>query len=257
MSTFREQVLQAVRTWLMDTARLTDEAAVIFANRDGPRPPLPYLTIDVTADVGVGSDESRDDAADVVTVIDATEGEIASLTVDGELVEYEVPADATTSTVASALADLIAAEDGVDLVEVRDAVILVQGAVLDDPSDLVTITDDQPVERAVSDRRATVSVQGFGDGADAILELVAQRLPLTVPQEKMAELDIAIRIASGPSTIDVPLDSGWEQRLLLELVVDYARSSDRELLTPMEGAAVTHETTGSSDLDFNHTYDIG
>lgn len=53
----REDILQGIRTWLKASESLTN-AQIIPSDDDGPRPPLPYLTVKVlTADAEIGHDE--------------------------------------------------------------------------------------------------------------------------------------------------------------------------------------------------------
>lgn len=58
--TIRDDILQAVRQWFVLTLALADGPnQIIAADKKGPRPPIPYLTVKITtADIAVGVDES-------------------------------------------------------------------------------------------------------------------------------------------------------------------------------------------------------
>lgn len=68
----REAVENAARLWLVAAGAAggvpNASRAVIFADQDGPRPPLPYVTLRIeTFDLPVGEDEDRVDDSDPPT----------------------------------------------------------------------------------------------------------------------------------------------------------------------------------------------
>lgn len=177
----REDILQGVRTWLKSSESLTD-AQVIPADDDGPRPPLPYVTVKVLmADEEIGEDE------------------------------------------------LIEGLDGDSLPEVK-----VRG-----------------------ERRATVSVQGFGTAAQEWLSsaLLKRRLPSI--QNVLIGVGLTLNPLSSLRDISRLLDTAIEARVALDLDVTYRLESDTESETEALSVVSTLTFDGEpSDLTTSTTVSL-
>lgn len=265
MPTLDEQVLQSCRDWLKaaaTSAGLTD-AQVIPADDDGPRPPLPFLTVKLTAsDIEVGEDEPVVALADVLTVTDAgAPGTVYTVTVNGTVVTYTRTGAATTpALVAVDLAEEV--NDAVDDVfaEADGATVIVSArtgslAVSESDSRLTLAEDETPVVGLCLHRMATLSVQGFGATTAAWLERAAQRLRTPAIQELLDDAGLSVRVAGGMQNLAGLLDTSIEPRFLREFEIDYASRIDPVAVTPVETVTVdaTFERDGTDPADLETT----
>jgi hypothetical protein len=219
---------------------------VIPANDKGPRPPLPYLTLRLTAaDLVEGTDEDLPALGDDVTVTDAgAEGTDYVLTVNGEVVTYTRTAAATTvALVAADLADAIL--DAVDDVfaEADGAVVTISartGTLATSTVDarLSLAEDETPVVGTGGIRSASLSVQGFGEEAAAWLERATLRLRTPAVRTLLDAAGLSVVASGGMTDLATFLDTSIEARVLREYVIAYAVRTDPVTVTPAETAAV-------------------
>lgn len=163
----RDAITQAVRAWLKTSAALTD-AQCIVADRDGPRPPLPYLTVKVlVSDDPVGMDEP----------IDGTVG-------------------------------------------------------------------DDAVRYVVGERRATVSIQGFGEQTSEWLEQAHIGLGRDAIKALLTSHGVTIVPMGGASNLSAFLNTGTQPRYLFEVEAYY------RLTTPPDTVIELAPNGAVVDLEF-------
>jgi hypothetical protein len=222
--TTREELLQAIRGWLMAGTSLTD-LQVIPADDKGPRPALPYVTVKVlAADIPIGRDAKRSIEVVVVTVTGGAEGTEYELEVNGETISHTRTADDTDATVATELAELADEIDGVEAWAETAAAEWVRGY-----------------------RRATVSIQAFGDQAASWVEDAILALSTDAIQLELETLGVTIE-AEGSTDLSGLVDTSIEARVVRELDVTYDLRSTPVLVDEVATVA-THLTFDRSEGD--------
>lgn len=219
-----ETALQLVRACLRQAYGLTD-AQVIVGNGRGPRPQPPYLTVRVnTQNVPVGEGVEVVQAPLVrATVTLDDPGTTYTLTVDGVPYATTSTDDDTAATVALALAAAVrdagaavAATDGADVLLYGERGDL---AVTGDPN--VAVSSDTSVEIYREGVYATVTVQGFGDGADTWLE----GLPGALARPDVTDIQDAygmdLDVEGGLLNVAQLLDTAYEPRWARDLQAAY------------------------------------
>lgn len=250
-----EYVIQACREWLKlagATTALTD-AQVIPADDKGPRPPLPYLTVKLTAsDVAVGEDEPVTWLGDQLTVATAAAGTVYTVTVNDEVVTYTRLAGQSNTQVAAGLAAAINA--AVDLVHAENVAAVVWLAALtgelvttEADANLTLAADSVAVAGLLAQRSASLSVQSF-DGATPLtaaawLERAALRLAMPDVITLLDAAGLSVEANGGMTDLSSMVDTSIEGRRLREFDVSYAIRTEPVLLTPLEvvTAALTIE----------------
>ena len=233
-----ERIIQAIRAWLKAAAArggLTD-AQVVVADDKGPRPPKPYLTVNVTTlGSAIGVDERADRLADTIVIGNGAAGAVYAITVGGTAISYTRLADDTNSTVAAAIVDLINAVDH-HFAEASGATITASTA----HGDLAIITADAvPVVTFLGQRRASVSVQGFGSETSEWLERAAMRLQIPSVQTALDAAGLSVLTRGGITDVARLLDTEIEPRFLREFEVFYALRTDPASVTPLEQVVTT------------------
>lgn len=241
-----ESILQAVRSWLMLANGLDDDAKVIPANDKGPRPPKPYITVLVTvADIPVGEDETRNVLGHPFTVTGGSAGTVYTLTVNGATVTYTRTAEDTNATAAAGLAAAVVAADEDVFAEASGATLTVSpivGALSVSETDANLSTGTTvPVELVVGTARASVSVQGYGDGSLAYLEKARRRLRSESVIAQNDEDGVTIRATGGVSNLSALVDTAIESRHLLEVEVDYGFAESGETFVALGTVSVDYE----------------
>jgi hypothetical protein len=245
--TVAEQILQAIRAWLMAVTALTD-AQVIPSDDKGPRPALPYVTVKVlAADIPIGRDAKRSIEVVVVTVTGGAEGTEYELEVNGETISHTRTADDTDATVATELAELA---DEIDGVEAWAA-----GATVRLWAETLTVAETDPnltAETAAAEwvrgyRRATVSIQAFGDQAASWVEDAILALSTDAIQLELETLGVTIE-AEGSTDLSGLVDTSIEARVVRELDVTYDLRSTPVLVDEVATVA-THLTFDRSEGD--------
>lgn len=231
--TTAENILQACREWLKASAKaggLTD-SQVIPADDDGPRPPLPYLTVKLTTiDVSVGVDEDLPALADVLTVTGGGDGTSYAVTVNGEAVTYDRADGATDAEAATGLAAAIAEVEHVSAEADEERVIVSarHGELTTATADpnLTLEEDAEPVLGIGGQRTAGLSVQGFGSATSDWLERAALRLRSPSIMEALDEAGLSVRAIGATSDLSRLLDTATEGRYLREFEIAYAVRAD-------------------------------
>lgn len=102
-----------------------------------------------------------------------------------------------------------------------------------------------PRRRANGIRRASVSVQGFGAGAEAWLERAMLRLAFSDVSEAFTTAGVDTPIAtSGLRDIAALVGTAWEPRFALDLDVGYGiRTASDDAESPIELLTVDSDTT--------------
>ena len=248
-----EQVLQSVRDWLIangSAAGLTD-AQVWVDSSKGPRPPLPYLSVRIlAADIPVGEDEAAGRLGDTFVVGAGATGSTYALTVNGEAISYVRLSGDTNATIAAALVALINANANLLDVyaEVDDTaasptfwVAAVEGALVTSTADakLTRTEDDAALEEQIGTRRASVSVQAFGETASGWLERCVRRLSLEEVLIDLEAAGLSIGVSGGMTDLGKLLDTSIEPRVLREFDVSYAIRTEPVLKVPLETVVTT------------------
>ena len=246
-----EYVIQGCREWLKLAAASTplSDAQVIPADDKGPRPPLPYLTVKLTAaDVPVGEDEPVQWLGDQLTVGTAATGTVYTVTVNDEVVTYTRLAGDTNTLVAAGLAAAINA--AVDLVHAENVAAVVWLAALtgelvttESDANLTLAADSVAVAGILAQRSASLSVQSF-DGATPLtaagwLERAALRLAMPDVIDLLDEAGLSVDANGGMTDLSSLLDTSIEGRRLREFAVSYAIRTEPALLTPLELVTAT------------------
>ncbi len=241
-----ERIIQAIRAWLKAAAArggLTD-AQVVVADDKGPRPPKPYLTVNVTTlGSAIGVDERADRLADTIVIGNGAAGAVYAITVGGTAISYTRLADDTNSTVAAAIVDLINAVDH-HFAEASGATITASTAhgdlAISTADAKITLTADAvPVVTFLGQRRASVSVQGFGSETSEWLERAAMRLQIPSVQTALDAAGLSVLTRGGITDVARLLDTEIEPRFLREFEVFYALRTDPASVTPLEQVVTT------------------
>ena len=244
-----EFILQGVREWLKlcgSSAGLSD-AQVIPSKDSGPRPPLPYITVNVTSsDMMIGEDEPVVFLADVVTVTGGTTSDVYVVTVDGIDATHTRGAGESDSDVAAALAaasaatgDFIVAESAGSLfwvASLRGTAVAVAGS-----ANLSVETAEQPLVGVMCQRSATISVQAHGAGAGAWLERAVQKLALPAASDLLDAAGLTVIALGGRQDVGVLIDTSIEPRVLREFEVGYALRAEPETVIALEVAETSVE----------------
>ena len=216
--------LQLVRSCLKQAYGLTD-SQVIKAEVRGPRPQTPYLTVRVgTANVPIGEGlEVVQSPLTRATISLATAGTVYTLTIDGDAYAYTSTVDDTAITIALALALAvqtagltIATTDGADvlLYDEGGTATVTGGA-------HIAVDSDTSVEIYREGVYATLTVQGYGIGADSWLEGFSgalQRPDVSALQEA-AGMDL--EVSGGLLNVAALLDTAYEPRWAREFQANY------------------------------------
>ena len=267
-STAAELVLQGIRAWLKATVGLTD-AQVIPGYAPNPRPPLPYITVTLTAwDIPDGTYGSVvNTEATTLVVGTASAGTVYTVTVNGHVCNYTRTSGDTNASVAIGLAALVQALDDV-LCSVTGATIAIvpQNNVTltvttADPN--LTKTDGLPARYVISNRTAVASIQGFSDPISTTGALpsnwMSQAMLMLQFDSVQSVLDaagITIVQRGGQRNINRLLDTQFEPRSLLEVDVLYALQSPIDVVVPLESVAIhttIEEGSGSNPVVFDTT----
>ena len=96
-----------------------------------------------------------------------------------------------------------------------------------------------PTVAARGDRRATVSVQGFGATTADWIESAHRRLDLPTAEAIMAAAGLTLLPIGGSSQTPTVIDTGKEKRYLREYEVYYSFTSDPETQTPTSSIVLT------------------
>lgn len=233
MTTTAETILQACRAWLKAGAKaggLTDDQ-VIPADDDGPRPPIPYLTVKLTTlDLPVGVDEELPALADVLTITGGGDGTSYAVTVNGEAVTYDRADGATDAEAATGLAAAIAEVEHVAAEADAERVIVSarHGTLTTSTADVNLSLDlaDEPVLGIGGQRTAGLSVQGFGSVTVDWLERAALRLRSPAIMEALDAAGLSVRAIGATSDLSRLLDTATEGRYLREFEIAYAVRAD-------------------------------
>lgn len=225
---------------------LTDHARVRVADDRAPRPALPYLTVKVTAaDIPVGETEVRGSLGRVVSVTGGASGDVYTVSVNGDPVTYTRGDTDTDADTAAGLAAAIVAADPTAYAEATDADLVISAITgslsvgVTDPNLSLSATT-VPIERVVGDCFATVSVQGFGAGAEAWLVRAKRRLR---SDSVIAQNDrdcVTIRADGAVSNLSEVLDTSIEPRFLLEVEVDYAFAEFGETMIALGTVSISY-----------------
>lgn len=231
--TTAERVLQALRGWLKLAAARTPltDAQVIPSDAPGPRPAKPYLTVKITSpDLGVGSDEDLAYLGDLVTVAPADEGTVYAITVRGEEVSYTAQAGDGAEEVAAALAAALCELELVYALATGDTIQIAAlagelGTETDDPN-LELGVASQPVAGVGAQRRATVSLQGFGAETAGWLERAVLRLRAPHVRALLDAAGLTVIAPGSITNLALILDTASEPRYARDVEVSYALRSD-------------------------------
>jgi len=222
--TAADTALQLVRSCLKQAYGLTD-SQVIKADVRGPRPALPYLTVRIgSANVPIGEGlEIVQFPLSRATVALDDPGTVYTLTIDGDDYTYTSTADDTADTIAQALALAVqtaavsvATTDGADVLIYDDT-----GTVTVTGDANITVVSDTSVEVYREGVYTTVTVQGFGTGADTWLEGFSGALqrPDVAALQGAAGMDIEVN--GGLLNVAALLDTAYEPRWAREFQASY------------------------------------
>lgn len=222
--TAADTALQLVRSCLKQAYGLTD-SQVIKADVRGPRPNLPYLTVRVgSANVPIGEGmEIVQFPLSRATVALDDPGTLYMLTIDGDDYTYTSTDDDTADTIAQALALAvqtagltIATTDGADVVIYDD-----NGTAVVTGDSNITVVTDTSVEVYREGVYSTITVQGFGIGADAWLEGFSGALQRPDVSELQLAVGMDLEVSGGLLNVAALLDTAYEPRWARELQANY------------------------------------
>lgn len=119
------------------------------------------------------------------------------------------------------------------------------GVVVGFDETILDLDGSDPRRRANGIRRATVSVQGFGAGAEAWLERALLRLAYSDVTAAFSSSGVDTPIpAGGIRDISALLGTAWEPRYALDLDVGYGiRTADSDAESPIALTTVDSDTT--------------
>lgn len=123
-------------------------------------------------------------------------------------------------------------------------VLLRQSADKIDAEPITYIEDDAPYEKMRTYNSYTMSVQAFGPGCVDILEKVRKGWSSMTRIAENEENNIQIQSVGGVQDLSAYLQTGFEDRALLEIVVGYADESVGEELVPLESITLDIEMVG-------------
>lgn len=104
--------------------------------------------------------------------------------------------------------------------------------------------DDAPARHVVGERRATVSVQGFGDETAGWLERAHLALGSEPIRDLLTDRGVTVLVAGGVTDLSAFLNTSIVSRYVFEVEVYYRLTSEPDTLVEMapDGAIVDLET---------------
>lgn len=233
-----ESILQGVRSFFKAVLGITD-AQIIPTNDKGPRPPLPYLTVNTDkADELDGQDSHVSTQADTLEVTGGTTGDTYSFTVYDETISYVRLAGDTDAEVAAALLVEVLATPGLTgSVEGEIlALISLTGVALDTVVVSGALTLDAgaiPAETVDGLRTADIGIAGYGEVTVGWMTQALASLKLYTGITACRAAGIAIRVDGAASDAAAMMDTQIEQRWSRSLAVDYGLRGAGQTLTPL------------------------
>ncbi len=117
---------------------------------------------------------------------------------------------------------------------------------------------DNPTQAVRGQRSFTVSLQGFGEGADELLQDAVLSLQFDSVQETLATAGLSLFPLVGASNDTVVRDTSFEPRYIRELEGLYQITSDSRTGVPLETVSTTLKfNEGEADeMDASRDYDL-
>ena len=249
-----QTLFSGIAAWLQAT---NPSLTVIYSTQGpttAPRPTLPYATVLFTGfDIPyTAQDEQVQGTADSVTISGGTTGTVYSVAVGAQTASYTRLATDTAASTASALAALLGALDDVVASASGSTILLTPSGGTVVGANLVLV-EDLAYYLVRGQRRAVASIQAFGGEASNCLQRAMLGLGLPSVQAVLSSYRFWVTPKTGVRNMSRLLDTGNEQRALLEVDCQYVILSDLE--AALSAALVAGDFTfrrSSADADPLH-----
>jgi len=121
-----------------------------------------------------------------------------------------------------------------------------------------TISGDNPVNAVRGQRSFTVSVQGFGAGAEEYLQDAVLSLQLDSTQDSLTDAKISLFPLGGATPDAAVRDTSFEPRFIREFEGHYQITSGTATGVPLEDVVttVTLNEDEADEMDASRTYDL-
>ncbi len=115
--------------------------------------------------------------------------------------------------------------------------------------DVAAISGSDPTRQIAGTRTGTLSIQGYGDGAEEWLADVNLALRRRDVGDALTAAGVSLDRASGITDLSVVLDTGFEGRYSVDYTVRYGVLSGVETLIPVDEIVATSTYTSDTSGD--------